>query len=634
MATSPQLDDPAAVLLTPGERLGWIFSDRNGSRRRFGDPPPAPPTPPYDLIARAQAVKRKQPGRMITVGAVGLTTALLLGCCGVAVGLVHDRAGTALGTLTVLALAVTAGAMALVRAYYGRLKGEVKAAEAERRAWYDRAYADWSARRAAFDRDEETRIEALPEWRAATLRPDARRVDIVGGSLWGWEAVLTVLGASLLATRAPLTVVDFSGEAVGRELLRVAQENGVDVDLLFLPDDLAESDLLAGLDRRQLVDVLVEAMHGDEQAGRAERALDDRILTAICDALGDDLSMPRLVAALRVLLDEPAPASVSVSTGDTSSGEPSPGEVLTARERERIAGELFGEEVRRQAHPALRRMEAYLTPLAALGTRRRVREPATLTCLAAATDGRTARGELLDDLVVQWLIRRVAAGAEELGSLVIAGADDLPRRDIERLSDLCERRGVRLVLLFRHLRDASAQTLGGGAVGFMRLANHDEARQAADFIGRQHRFTLTRVTRTLGGAQTHSTAETEGTADSEGRSSHGLLGLIATRGRDETRTWSVTRNWSQTRSVADAINWSEAGTRERVYEYAVEPRALQDLPDYALLLVQWQPSGSVVVPVECNPDLISLPRLSMDPLLPVETAPPAVESAEATVEAG
>jgi hypothetical protein len=78
----------------------------------------------------------------------------------------------------------------------------------------------------------------------------------------------------------------------------------------------------------------------------------------------------------------------------------------------------------------------------------------------------------------------------------------------------------------------------------------------------------------------------------------------------------VTRNWSQTVSVADGTNWSDAASAQRVYEYAVEPRALQDLPDYALLLVKGQGTGSVMQPVECDPAIITLPRVTMDPLPP------------------
>ena len=405
--------------------------------------------------------------------------------------------------------------------------------------------------------------------------------------------------------------------------------------MLLVPNDLAESDLLVGLGPREFTDTLIEAIHSDEEtASRAERSMDDRILTGICSALGDDISMARLAAALRVLMNEP---------GDVSA--------LSPDERRVIAEELFGDDYRRHAHPNLSRLESFVHPLIGLGTRREARPAAELTCLALATDGRNVRGELLNDLIVQWLIRRIARDGVAVRSLVIAGADDIARRHIERLSDLCERRDVRLVLLFRHLRGAAAQALGGGTVGFMRIGNHEEARQAADFIGREHGFVLAQITRTLGGNQTHTVADTEGYSETEGRSASvnrggGVAGFLGTGGHSrswgssESRNWSVTRNWSQTRSIADGTNWSDAASAQRVYEYLVEPRSLQDLPDYAMIMVKRQAgAGMAVVPVDCNPDIISMPRMTMDPLPdipfpePHEALTPAPVSRPSTVRA-
>jgi hypothetical protein len=346
--------------------------------------------------------------------------------------------------------------------------------------------------------------------------------------------------------------------------------------------------------------------------------MDNRILTDICQALGDDVSLGRLGAALRVLMNE---------TRDVA--------LLSPEERRYIADEIFGADYRRESYGHLRRMEAFIHPLAALGTRRAERPPERLTCLAMATDGHNVRNELLTDLIVQWLVRRVAHGGNDLRSLVIAGADEIPRRHLERLTDLCERRDVRLVLLFRHLRGPALEAIGGGSVGFMRLGNHEEARQAAEFIGHQHRFVLSQMTRTLGGSETHSVADTEGVSTTEGTSSSSsrgggssgpLGGALRNWSRGESRNWSVTRNWSQTRSVADGTNWSDASAEQRVYEYAVEPSTLQHLPDYAMLMVSRQADGTSVQPVECNPDIVSMPRLAMEPL-PYEPVPEALPAA-------
>jgi hypothetical protein len=207
----------------------------------------------------------------------------------------------------------------------------------------------------------------------------------------------------------------------------------------------------------------------------------------------------------------------------------------------------------------------------------------------------------------------VRKSSAQLGSLVLLGADELHHRAIERLSTLCERRGIRLVLFYAHLREESLRTIGGGEVALMRLGNHQEASQAAEFIGRGHRFVLSQITRTLGGEDTHTLADTYGEAETRGGSTD-----TTRTGRHFSRrrgtNWSRTRNWSQTESVARGSNWSDAQAAERVYEYAVEPRVLQDLPEYAMILVKGEGRGSVVQAVEVDPAIVTLPRVSMTPL--------------------
>jgi hypothetical protein len=304
-----------------------------------------------------------------------------------------------------------------------------------------------------------------------------------------------------------------------------------------------------------------------------------------------------VAAALRVAMDEP---------GEHPS--------LLPHERERING-LFSDESKRQVSPSLRRIESFLHPLETLGSQATGDMTAPLTCLVDESDGRSARRELLKDLIIQWLIRRVSAQTLPTRSLIIAGADEVSHLHIERLSELCERRDVRLILLFRHLRDEAVLAIGSGAVGFMRLANHSEAHQAAEFIGRHHTFVLTQLTRTLGGNDTHSIADTVGEQTGQG---DGPGGNWLSRG------WSVSRNWSQTVRNAEGSNWSDAASAQRVYEYAVEPRVLQDLPDYALLLVKGHGKGSVLQPVECNPEIVMLPRVTMRPLPDIQLPDPAV----------
>jgi hypothetical protein len=160
----------------------------------------------------------------------------------------------------------------------------------------------------------------------------------------------------------------------------------------------------------------------------------------------------------------------------------------------------------------------------------------------------------------------------------------------------------------------------------MRLGHHAEAEQAAAYIGRQHQFVLSQVTATLGGSDTHTLTQTEGQTVTDTIHIGGHPGWKATaqryrprnEGRDESRRYprsrSVSRNWSTARSWAESTNWSNAAASQRVYEYAVEPAVLQNLPDQALLLVTRGSGGPVLTSVECDPAIVTLPRVSSAPL--------------------
>jgi hypothetical protein len=577
---------PSAALFAPGERLGWVFRDRNLYRRRYPQTAPAEPEIPKDLPERVQKSRgRLVKGIAITLF-VTLATVLVVEAIGAFPLGTYDRSWvgpTALGAVVVCA-AVVVGFL------WGHLR--LKSSTARASVSYRQRLTEWEAHKAAFDRDERLRCAGLIEWGAAATLPGTRRLDVVGGTLWGWEAFLTVYGTSMLGTRGPLTLVDLTGDAVCRELVELAAGMGVPTDVQVFPAGLVTSDLLAGLDASQFVDVVVEALYGDTDAAeRANRMMDYRILTKICTALGGHISLARVAAAVRLLMGEPGDAGL-----------------LSEEEHRVIADELFSDEYRSEARAHLRRIEAFIGPLDAVGARAQVRPATYFTCLATVTEGRSAANELLNDLIVQWMMRRVASTASSVRTLVVAGADELQRRHIERLSDLCERRDVRVTFLFRHLREASLQVLGGGAVAFMRLGNHEEATRAADFIGRHHKFVLSDVTRTLGGNETHTTGTTDSYTEGEG-GTRDFAEFLPSAGN-----WNKSRTWGTSESYAVGTNWTESTGKERVYEYAVEPQTLQGLPDYAMLLVQSQRGGPVLAAVECNPDIVTLPRVTMGPL--------------------
>jgi heme exporter protein D len=594
----------ATQLLTPGERFGWVFRGGTGGRA-FPKPPPELEPVPERVIAEAERalIRRASRVRSVVITGSGFA-AVFAGGAWLASGASASVAVELWALTGVMVLAVVGGVVMALR-QHAALLSKVDKIRTRNEERHRKAKARWEAERERFTEREERKRSSKLKWSAARTASESGRVDVIGGNLWGWEAFLTVFGASMLRSRGSLTVVDLSGEAVCRELAWLVGSAGESVDLQLLPSDLATSDLLDGLDRRQLVDALVESLPaGNDSHSGAGRADDARILGAVVRALGDDVSLRRMTAAVRVLLDEPSDG------------------VLTAEERVRVADGLFSTRYREHVHDRLRRIESSLYPLEELGVRYAARRPAKLSCLAMSSDGHSARTRLLDELIVQWLTRRIANRPEPVRTLIIAGADDLAVRHLERLADVCDRRDVRLVVLFRHFRDTAAQVLGSGSVAFLRLGAYEDATRAANFIGREYRFEVTQLTRTLGGGRTHVEATTEGKVRGEsgadgtarGGSLADVIPIPSTWSRSEIRNWSVSRSWGTTKSYAEATNWATATATQRVHDYRVEPRTLQDLPDYAMLLVESAPGGPTVRLVECNPDIISLPGVSMEPL--------------------
>ncbi len=475
------------------------------------------------------------------------------------------------------------------------------------------AYQQWAQRAAGHEQTELVRLEQVPEWGSA--QSPARRTDVFGGTLGGWRSLLTVHGASIMAAQ-PVLVADLSGQYTARDLAGLSREMGVQVAEYLLPRDLGRCGLLSGMSGRQLADALAEAIHaGPPGQDRTDRAVDVRVLEQIASALaGRGVTPARLAAAVQAALGRNYPAGL-----------------LANDETEMIRGKLFGENYTGHIGANLVRLDAFLSGLAEFaGTGPPAASlPSWCTILAAEPAARGVRAELTAALVIQWLTVQVAASSGHVPAVIIAAADEITGRHLERLSDACEQRGVPLTLLFRHLRDDAVTMIGGGATAFMRLGNHHEAEQAASYIGRHHKFVLSGWTATLGGEHTTTRGSTEswGTSQSRGYSAvrgwseDHLFNQSASSSHARSREHGQNYNFSTEQSQADGTSWSDATSTARVYEYAVEPAVLQNLPDNALLLTA-RPAGASLQPVECHPSIITLPHVSTAPLGPVPTPSP------------
>ena len=192
-------------LLAPGERLGWTFRDRNLLRRAFPEPAPVLAAVPPQVHAAADRARQRL-GRRLGLGiGFGLLVTGFLGCCAGVVGGPSGDAASATPVWLFAGLAglATVAVVGVVIGHYVNATSQVGRVEAQLRARHGQELAGWRQRLAGFEAAEQQRVDAMLEWGAAAPAPGSRRTDVVGGTLWGWEALLTVFGASMLATHGP-----------------------------------------------------------------------------------------------------------------------------------------------------------------------------------------------------------------------------------------------------------------------------------------------------------------------------------------------------------------------------------------------------------------------------------------------
>jgi hypothetical protein len=596
-ASSGSDPDRASLLFRADRpRIGWVFEDPWQTFRRYPEPEPVP-TPDPDPDQRERLEREVDRTREDLPGLAGggcLVGTLLGGAIGLVACLwgviadddIHGGASlgdslliTALIGVGVLALAATAGWFTVRNAQTNLAEFERRRAGIRARNAHDQAA--WDDRRRQHEARERDRIEGLAEWRSQELPPTIRRLDVFGGTHWGWEGLITVFGASVIGVGAQLTVVDMSRSSVSEDLNRLARQHGHNTRTHRLPDDLPQLDPFAGMDAEQVVDTLVDLVNSDNTG-----TIDHHLLTEICAALGERITINRIFAAVRVAAGQRAGNRSSAT--DRTAADPGP---LTREERRHIAEELFTDSQRQSVILNLQRIESALSPFRRLSERDagdlEIPEIGLLSIVTRSDVG-AVRSRLINDLLVRWLTHKVSIGAQRPGStLLIAGADDIAADPMERLAKTCDRRGVYLVTLYNHLRRDPRQTIGGGAVACMRLDDDTDAVKASQFIGQQHRFVLSQLTDELGRSESLSVS---GPSEPYWDASA------------EQTIWTNRLTWTANRSR------SNSRAHQRVYEYAVEPTTLQSIPEYALLLVTHEQGDAVVQAVECSPAIVLLDK--------------------------
>ena len=461
---------------------------------------------------------------------------------------------------------------------------------------FERDVQDWEQDLRDRERARSLEVDAVRPW--VPVGPVTKeRVDLYGGTAAGWRAALLAMGSSLMSAGGRLVVLDLTQDSVVEPLRRLAEDHGAPIRASVVPEHSANP--LAGLSAHDVGVVVAEGLRAAEPEQSESRGVDATLVQQVAECLTDaPVTFTRLNLAFQVLLRQLTPEQR---------------DALTRSEYATLT-DLLSESARRSAEARLFRLAAGVQRLAAVTGDAPMDgwdgEDISLRVFELSHRESELTAGLLRHLLFQIAMVRIQRGqlsgrGERI--VVIAGADAFARPDLERFDSLCRRNGLRLVLLFAHLRDSAVELLGGGdAVLFMRLGNAKEAEQAATFIGRQHRLVASQFTYSHGTNMSTSTSDstTRGnsasTSDSVGvqtsDSRQATFGLLFSR---RHRSGSKTSGEQYSSSTTGGTSWSEStstsassGTTEstsigyqRTYEYSMEPTVLQGLSPTAFVMV-------------------------------------------------
>ena len=641
--------------------IGWQY----GLLQHDPGPPPRRPVPPeaeqinpgWLAAQRREEDRLNRPLRLACGASVAMAAPLLALCWLGAL----NAALTGLGVIACLVAAVRTGwaVWAGQRDLSARVEEERQRVEVIRAAqqrtlvtWQEthaRRFREWQSRRDAFDRQL--------NWYAVSLPADVDRVDVAGGTLSGWSAMLTMIAAPRLEAGGEVTVLDLTEGGVAHDLLAVAGRSGIEPLVWVLPRDLPRLDLGCGLSRDGLADLLATTVSVGGQPGvAADPSNDNAILDRVLDVLGDGAAVAQVTAALRAL------AQVGDPRADLSAG------LLSADQLARITA-LFGRGASDRVvidrawalESRLRKLESLASaPVPLAPSRLRV---AWLDRRAGAF-GNTVLSTYMTAAMTQLLRQSPAAepGQWWQHTLCVLGAEKLAGDVLDGLCDACEGSGTGLVVAYRSIPAHVKERLGRGnaAVAFMRLGNAEDARTASEQIGTEHRFVLSQLTDSVGTSVTDtggdSYTSTVGTADSVADSASWTVTAGRSRGRGRSRqdalapfghfTGSASRDSSYSRAESDSRSLTEginestawglstsravggneslARTSQRCREFLVEQHELQQLPPSAMIVSYAAREGRQVVLADANPGIMALPTATLASLEDARRAPETV----------
>ncbi len=438
--------------------------------------------------------------------------------------------------------------------------------------------------------DLERRLSSgsISVWFPLRLPDDQVIIPLVGGNpSKDWSEALRVLTAQAheLDTRQ-VRVVDLTRHALWKNERDRYRSEGASTSVrsASLSPGATSSDLLGGLDTRGVIDLVLDVLRtDDDRAGRNGSATLHSTLGQVTGALErDPIGLGDLRDAVSFAL-----------TLDTSIGS------LHPREEQKLI-DFHDRRVKNslQAQARLDELEQMLIALArfervgksaASGTDR-----SSIVSLRGIETGLSTSDH---ELAAGLLATRLAREIDDLDRTnetvtILLGADVVPEPTLRMITDAALRRRSRVFLFYERLAGPALAQIGSSGAsigGFFRLSNPREAAEAADFMGKQHRFELTGYSKSQGRSFDW------GWSSSVGRDSSTSRSWQTGKLFSSTLSSSTSRSSSSSQNQGNSVSSGTSTDVSRVYEYLLEPATFQGLPAGSMLLMDVQSRTSRLV---------------------------------------
>jgi hypothetical protein len=437
----------------------------------------------------------------------------------------------------------------------GHLVADPKAL-ASARAGYEQAVSAWRERIRERDAERQRRIDAMDLWHAVELSRSTRMTCVFGGTADSWAALLTTLGASLLGTDEHVAICDLSRRAAVDMLCNAGRGAGYAVHETVLGDAAGVIDLLAERNWLELSSILAEVLHAaqrDPDMSQRERTEDQEVIREVAACLDADgrVTIARLRSALLTV--------TCLDVAGNSDHE------LSRHERDRLLGAFAG-----AASAHARTIERMVSIERALrGMEVLERSPPHAAIQGDAGHGTGAEADLLvvgidkqagrlerersTDLLFELMLRRVQGGHAEMSVLIVLGADCIAQQQLKSLLAHAERQKITVLLFFESLKQQAIDLLGSGgaAAAFLALGNRQEAEEASDFIGSEHRRAMVQeqFTTSESATETYAREESISAKATIGFPANVSIGASSSTGRSYSEAFG--RGTEHSRTVQD-----------------------------------------------------------------------------------